>query len=381
MSLARTVALSLLPMAAGAIAAGAQSVQYRSPAGVEYTALIDTGPVARAQRELAKEPRDRERILALAQAQIGARQFREAIATISRGLADAPDDPILLAWRGHRYLSVRDLDAARRDLERGTRIDSTLYGNWYHLGIVRYLRGEFASAAEAFRRARPLAPDAAEYTGSTDWLWMSLSRAGRAAEAREMLARVSDSLQVNNAYARRLQLYGGAIRPEQLFTDADSGDVTVATLAYGLGNWYLLRGDTTAARAAFQRSIASGGWPAFGFMASEAELRRLAARGGATVACPVQAFSAQQVERAVRPVADSTGAPRFVGASGPASATMVQFVVDTAGRAEPTSFRVVQGADSALVQAVRATLERRRFVPARAGGCAVRQIFQTWVAR
>lgn len=378
MSILRTLAFPLLFVAG--TAAGAQSVQYRSPAGVEYTALVDTGPVARAQRELAKEPRDRERILALAQAQVGARQFREAIATITRGLADAPDDPILLAWRGHRYLSVRDLDAARRDLERGTRIDSTLYGNWYHLGIVRYLRGEFAAAAEAFRRAQPLAPDPAEYTGSTDWLWMSLSRAGRAAEARAMLARYPDSLQVNNAYARRLHLYADAIRPEQLFTDADSGDVTVATLAYGLGNWYLLRGDTTAARAAFERSIASGGWPAFGFMASEAELRRLAARSGATVACPVQVFSAQQVERAVRPVAD-TGAPRFVGVAGPASATMVQFVVDTTGRAEPTSFRVMQGADSALVQAVRATLERRRFVPARAAGCAVRQVFQTWVAR
>jgi hypothetical protein len=49
----------------------------------------------------------------------------------------------------------------------------------------------------------------------------------------------------------------------------------VATLSYGVGNWHLVRGDTTAARTWFRRSIASGGWPAFGFMASEAELRRL----------------------------------------------------------------------------------------------------------
>ena len=33
--------------------------------------------------------------------------------------------------------------------------------------------------------------------------------------------------------------------------------------------------DPAKARAWFERSIQSGGWPAFGFIASEAELRRL----------------------------------------------------------------------------------------------------------
>jgi len=51
--------------------------------------------------------------------------------------------------------------------------------------------------------------------------------------------------------------------------------VQVATLAYGLGNWYLVRGDKAQARRWFERSIQSGGWPAFGFIVSEVELRRL----------------------------------------------------------------------------------------------------------
>jgi len=51
--------------------------------------------------------------------------------------------------------------------------------------------------------------------------------------------------------------------------------VQASTLAYGLGNWYLVRGDKAQARAWFERSIKAGGWPAFGFIASEAELRRL----------------------------------------------------------------------------------------------------------
>ena len=60
-----------------------------------------------------------------------------------------------------------------------------------------------------------------------------------------------------------------------MFTPADTDDVQVATLAYGLGNWYLVRGDTTQARKSFERSIQSGGWPGFGFIVSEVEFRRL----------------------------------------------------------------------------------------------------------
>jgi hypothetical protein len=49
----------------------------------------------------------------------------------------------------------------------------------------------------------------------------------------------------------------------------------VATLSYGVGNWFLVRGDTAKAREYFGRSIASGGWPAFGFIAAETGLRRM----------------------------------------------------------------------------------------------------------
>ena len=60
-----------------------------------------------------------------------------------------------------------------------------------------------------------------------------------------------------------------------MVTPADTEDVQVATLAYGLGNWYLVRGDTAQARKFFERSIQSGGWPGFGFIVSEVELRQL----------------------------------------------------------------------------------------------------------
>jgi tetratricopeptide (TPR) repeat protein len=273
-----TYPLALLAAAAALLApaaASAQSLQYHSPAGVDYHSQRDTGPVARAERALAADPRNVQRFIALGVAQSGPRQMREAVATFTRALAIAPNDPMLYRWRGHRNLSVRNFDQAMADLTRGYGLDSTNYGILYHLGVLRFVRGDFNAAADAFARAQPRAPDAGELAGSTDWLWMSLQRAGRAAEAAAMLARRPDSLATTAAYARRLKLYRGEIGPEALFAPSDTSDVDVATLAYGLGNWYLVKGDTARARAQFERSIRSGGWPAFGFIASEAELARL----------------------------------------------------------------------------------------------------------
>src|SRR5437899_1360211 len=169
--------------------AGGQSVQYRSAAGVEYRAQRDTGAIARAESALAADPQSVERIVQLGVAQAGARQFREAIQTFTRGLTIAPNDAVLYRWRRQRYPSVPAFDRPLDDLTRGSRLDSTNYGIWYHLGIVRYARGDFAAAADAFARAQRRPPDAAELAGATGWLWMAVARAGRAGEARQRAGR------------------------------------------------------------------------------------------------------------------------------------------------------------------------------------------------
>src|SRR6187401_2083286 len=261
----------------GAAQTGALSVQYRSPSGVEYRSLPDTEAITKAQAALAADPRNVAKIIDLGVAQSGARQFREAIATFTRGLEIEPNNALLLRWRGHRYLSVREFDKARADLTRGSTIDPSIYGIWYHLGIIQYIRGEFAAAAASFTKAQPIAPDPGELAGSTDWLWMSLNRAGRGAEAKAMLDRRPESRlpPIDNAYTRRLKLYRGEIGPNVVITPANTDEVQIATLAYGLGNWYLVQGERARAREWFERSIKSGGWPGFGFILSEVELRRL----------------------------------------------------------------------------------------------------------
>lgn len=264
--------LAALLLLATVVPAESQTVQYRSAAGVEYQSLRDTGTVARAERALAADPRSVDRIIELGVAQSGFLQFREAVATFTTGLAIEPANPMLYRWRGHRHLSVREFDRSMADLTRGYGLDSLNYGILYHLGVLRFARGDFHGAADAFRRSQQRPPNAGELAGSTDWLWMSLTRAGRPDEAKAMLARRPDSLPVNNAYTTRLRLYRGEIGPDQVFTAADTAGVQVATLSYGLGNWYLTRGDTATARRWFERAVASGGWAAFGFIVAEMEL-------------------------------------------------------------------------------------------------------------
>lgn len=272
----RTMWLTLA-MALSAVSVRAQSVQYTSAAGIVFRSQADTGAIARAEQALAAEPNNIERIIALGIAQSGVRQFREAIQTFTRGLRIDPKNAVLYRWRGHRFLSVRDYDRALADLNQGASIDSSVYGIWYHLGILRYIRGEYAAAAEAFKRGLPIAPNAGERAGSYDWQWMALMRAGKEDAARALLRSMPDSVPIAaaNAYSQRLRLYQGRIGPGDVFTPADTGDVAVATLSYGIGNWYLLRKETKRAKEWFERSVQSGGWPAFGFMASEAELKRM----------------------------------------------------------------------------------------------------------
>lgn len=270
-----------------------ETVQYRTPQGDVFRSLGDSDAIRAARAALGNNWRDVNAVIALGVAQSGARQFREAIATFTRGLsalrASGPvssaaaqrEEAMLLRWRGHRYLSVREFGNAERDLVRGLSLDSANYGILFHLGVLRFLQGRHADAAALFARAQPLAPDGGERAGSTDWLYMSLARAGRVDEANAMLARRIDQqpdpkpAPPGYAYVTRLKLYRGEITPEQALPESETDETNTATLAYGIGNWYFVRGDTANARTYWERAVQSGGWAGFGFYVAEAELKRL----------------------------------------------------------------------------------------------------------
>ena len=84
------------------------------------------------------------------------------------------------------------------------------------------------------------------------------------------------------------------------------------------------------------------------------------------------------VDRPASPIPES-GSPAYpetLKSSGVEGETRVQFVVDTAGRPELSSFAVVEASHAAFGQAVRAALPRMRFMPAEHRGRKVRVVVQ-----
>jgi protein TonB len=68
--------------------------------------------------------------------------------------------------------------------------------------------------------------------------------------------------------------------------------------------------------------------------------------------------------------------PDMLRRAGVEGEVVAQFVVDTTGRVEPTSFRAVRVTQPLFASAVEQVLPRLRFIPAEAGGHRVRQLVQ-----
>ena len=227
-------------------------------------------------------------------------RYRDAIEVYTKGLEIFPGEPHLLRHRGHRYVTTRNLDAAIADFEKAAETTSgqpdevepdgqpnaagiptsTLQTNiWYHLGLAYYLKGHFDDAVQAFQVCFDLAENNDMRVAAADWLYMSLRRAGWHDEANRAIEFVSSDLEVieNDSYLQRLLMYRGLSEDAGL-GDAvaeNSDDIALATLGYGVGNWYLLEGSEERAHEVFQNVLNTGSWAAFGFIASESEIARV----------------------------------------------------------------------------------------------------------
>ena len=70
-------------------------------------------------------------------------------------------------------------------------------------------------------------------------------------------------------------MYKGELPPTELIDLENASELDLATLGYGLGAWYLDKGNRGKAISIFERVTSGPYWPAFGFIASEVELARL----------------------------------------------------------------------------------------------------------
>ena len=267
------------------------------PATIPNKQKLDAD-LAQAEQTLAANPKDAEAIIWVGRRLGYLWRFNDAIAMFTKGIELHPDNPKFYRHRGHRYITIRQFAKAQADFERAAQLvkgkpdeiepdgapnpagkpRSTLQFNiWYHLGLAYYLQGNYAKAYDAYVECMKVSNNDDSVTATSDWMWMTLMRLNRKAEATRVLARITPKMDIleNGSYHRRLLMYKGVEQPEALLDTAKADDTTIATQGYGVGNYYYVTGNLAKAREVFQKVTSGGGWNAFGYIAAEADLQRM----------------------------------------------------------------------------------------------------------
>lgn len=225
-------------------------------------------------------------------------RYREAIEVYTRGIELHPEDARFLRHRGHRYISVRELERAERDLRaavalvdgtedsiepdglpnaQGVPTSSLHFNIWYHLALAHYLQGEFEEALLAWNEARGVAHHPDGVVAASYWLNNTLRRLGLDDRADRLLSEVSADAEIIEAtsYLDVLLLWKGEREVEEV-TGPEGDALANATTVYGVGAWHFLQGRRERAYEIWEGIVERGEpWAAFGFIAAEAELARL----------------------------------------------------------------------------------------------------------
>ena len=258
------------------------ALEVTSGLGRQLYALPDDPSVIEARKALAAEPKNVEQVLALSKAEAARRQYREAVAAATEGLGFAPDNADLYLERGHRELGLREFGKARSDLDQATRLAPQMLDGYYHLGLSHYFLGEFDEAAAAFGKARDLAKTDDSLIDCSNWLYVSLRRAGKEQEAAQALKRITPEVKNTEPhlffYLRLLRFYQGKLAEKEVLPprpagpDDLEGELAFDTVTYGVGNWRLYHGNRAGATELFRKVVKGEAWNSWGFIGSEREL-------------------------------------------------------------------------------------------------------------
>lgn len=250
--------------------------------------------LAAAEQALRDRPCDRDAAIWVGRRLGYLGRYRDAIAVFSTALQQHRGDPFLLRHRGHRWISLREFGRAEADLALaaaalhtvpdaiepdgqptpGRPPHSTLHFNvHYHLGLARFLRGDFAGAERSWLDCLAVARNDEAEVAVRHWLWSVRMRRGNPAGAAAVVEPVGAEMDVveNRGYHQLCLVYAGRLGPAQIVVpDGSAG----AALRFGLLHRELLLGDRTAALASLRELAALPGWSAFGVIAAEVEVAR-----------------------------------------------------------------------------------------------------------
>lgn len=263
----------------------------------EATRVDFEAKLEQARLEFEKSPNDVDAMIWFGRRTAYLGRYRESIEIYTQGIQKYPQNAKLYRHRGHRYLTVREIDKAIADFEIAAGLvkgkedqiepdglpnaknipTSTLQTNiFYHLGLSYYLKGDYNRAESAYRECLKVTQNDDMLVAVTHWLYMTLRRQDKRQEAALLLAPIRKEMNIieDVEYHALCLLYKGEKTPQELLLPAEN-DLSNATMAYGVGNWYFYNGKREKGVEIFRKIVDGKEWAAFGYLAAEAELARL----------------------------------------------------------------------------------------------------------
>lgn len=202
-------------------------------------------------------------------------RHEDAVGACSEAIRLEPQNWEAIRDRGHYLINLNRLDAALADMQNAAAMKQGDYQIDYHLGLAHFIRGDYTKAVPVWQACVNDAPEVGNKLACYAWLYPSLRKAGRDAEAVQALdAALALGAKPDAAYLNRLMLFKGTLSEEEAAKQMGVDALQQATVGFSIGLWHELNGRSDKAREYYQKATASEARTAFGHVAATNALSR-----------------------------------------------------------------------------------------------------------
>ena len=225
--------------------------------------------------------------------------YESAIKYFSQGISTYPLDARFYRHRGHRLITNRCFERAINDLKKAASLSnnkpneiepdglpnalniptSTLKGNiYYHLGLAYYFESQLKEAMLAFEKCIEFSENNDSFVAAANWLYIIYYQLNMINKANKLLTKIDNQMNLieNHSYLSILNFYKNSTSQfdieKKIFKEESLNNITVA---FGLGNFYLLKGETEKAYKIYNLITNSNQWSSFAYIGAEVMLKKL----------------------------------------------------------------------------------------------------------
>lgn len=298
----KQILLSICILSAAMIVTGQPCTPVVLPQLPENTRKEYEQKLALARSEYEKDSANADAIIWYGRRTGYTGDYMKAIEIFTRGIGLHPADARFYRHRGHRYITVRCFDKAINDFKKAASLikgkpdeaepdglpnaknipTSTLQSNiWYHLGLAWFIKGKYKKALETYKECLAVSTNADMYVATANWMnltYRSMKKYPEAIALYNSIDRKAELLESGD-YMNLLGIHRNKLFEKQIDSVATTitgkDQLGSATVNFGIGYYCVLFGYQQKAIEYFNKAIATNQWASFGFIAAEAELKRM----------------------------------------------------------------------------------------------------------